>query len=141
MRGAAGPGMAINGFLRSGGLRCTEYRQNPGSRRPFRGHVLSSGHCSQKPKPLCLCAFFAPKIMLRRAKAQESTVDSLSIEPKWLRRLFRKILWRSSEIEQKRLIKVRGGSRDLFPTFLLTRVGPFLQTLSGKAAQVHFFTF
>ena len=54
--------MAINGFLGSGGFRCTEYRQNPGSRRPFRGHLFLSRFCSQKPRPLCLCAFFAPNI-------------------------------------------------------------------------------
>ena len=36
--GAAGPGMAINGRLGSGGFRFTEYHQNPGSGKPFRGH-------------------------------------------------------------------------------------------------------
>ena len=35
--GPSGRGMAINGFLGSGGFRCTEYRQNRGSGKPFRG--------------------------------------------------------------------------------------------------------
>ena len=61
--GAPGPGMAINGFLGSWGFRCTEYRQNPGSGRPFRGQIMFSKFCSQKTKPLCLCASFAPNFV------------------------------------------------------------------------------
>ena len=34
----AGPGMAINVCLGSGGSRSIEYHQNPGSGKPFRGH-------------------------------------------------------------------------------------------------------
>ena len=44
LRGAEGPGMAINGRLRSGGFRCTEYRQNPGFGKPIRDNFpVSSG--------------------------------------------------------------------------------------------------